>query len=149
MATRCWSAWPATPPCGILPVIVISVVDDIDSVVRCIEMGAVDYLPKPFNPTVLRARLQTSLRRKKVRDLERSYLQQEIVLRQRVKLATLGKLSTGMAHELNNPVAAGASFRTLDLPGVERWHGAGVYYGAAHTEAANYQDQDVVVIGAA
>ena len=92
-----------------IPVIVISAVDDIDSVVRCIEMGAVDYLPKPFNPTVLRARLQTSLQRKKLRDLERSYLQQEMVLRQSEKLATLGKLSAGMAHELNNPAAAALS----------------------------------------
>ena len=58
-----------------IPVIVISAVDEIDSIVRCIEMGAIDYLPKPFNPTVLRARLQTSLQRKKLRDLERSYLQ--------------------------------------------------------------------------
>lgn len=89
-----------------IPVIVISAIDDIDSVVRCIEMGAVDYLPKPHNPTVLNARVQTSLQRKKLRDLERSYLQQEIMLRQSEKLATLGKLSAGMAHELNNPVAA-------------------------------------------
>ncbi len=45
-------------------------------------------------------------------------------------------------------VATGAWFRTLDLPGIERWNGAGVYYGAAHTEAANYKDQDIAVIGA-
>jgi thioredoxin reductase (NADPH) len=45
-------------------------------------------------------------------------------------------------------IATGAWFRTLNLAGVERWTGAGLYYGAAHTEAANYQDQDVVVIGA-
>src|SRR5919201_5532128 len=38
-----------------LPVIVISGVDEIDSVVRCIEMGATDYLPKPFEPSLLRA----------------------------------------------------------------------------------------------
>jgi thioredoxin reductase (NADPH) len=45
-------------------------------------------------------------------------------------------------------IATGAWFLTLTLPGIERWHGAGVYYGAAHTEAANCRDQDVVVIGA-
>ena len=55
-----------------IPVIVISAVDEIDSVVRCIEMGAVDYLPKPFNPIVLRARLQTSLQRKRLRDLKKA-----------------------------------------------------------------------------
>jgi len=46
-------------------------------------------------------------------------------------------------------IATGAWFHTLDMPGVERWNGAGVYYGAAHTEAANYRDQEVVVIGGA
>ena len=45
-------------------------------------------------------------------------------------------------------IATGAWFQTLKLPGIERWNGAGVYYGAAHTEAANYRDQDIVVIGA-
>jgi thioredoxin reductase (NADPH) len=46
-------------------------------------------------------------------------------------------------------IATGAWFRTLPLAGIERWQGAGVYYGAAHTEAANYRDQDVIVIGGA
>jgi thioredoxin reductase (NADPH) len=46
-------------------------------------------------------------------------------------------------------IATGAWFRKLDLPGVERWNGAGIYYGAAHTEAANYLEQEVVVIGGA
>lgn len=89
-----------------IPVIVISALDEMESVVRCIEMGAEDYLPKPFDPVLLKARLSASLQKKKLRDLERAYLQQEIMLRQSEKLATLGKLSAGMAHELNNPVAA-------------------------------------------
>ena len=46
-------------------------------------------------------------------------------------------------------IATGAWFRTLDLPGIERWHGAGVYYGAAHTEAMHYRDQPVIVVGGA
>jgi len=89
-----------------IPVIVISALDEVDSAVRCIEMGAEDYLPKPFNPVLLRARLNASLQKKKLRDLEKAYLQQEVMLRQSEKLATLGKLSAGMAHELNNPAAA-------------------------------------------
>ncbi|HET7376750.1 MAG TPA: response regulator, partial [Anaerolineae bacterium] len=44
-----------------IPVIMISAVDEIDSVVRCIEMGAEDYLPKPFNPVLLRARIGAAL----------------------------------------------------------------------------------------
>lgn len=46
-------------------------------------------------------------------------------------------------------ISTGAWFRLLDLPGVEQWNGAGVYYGAAHTEAAHCKDQNVIVIGAA
>jgi signal transduction histidine kinase len=89
-----------------VPVIVISALDEIESVVKCVELGAEDYLSKPFDPVLLKARLRASLQKKKMRDLERAYLQQEMMLRQSEKLATLGKLSAGMAHELNNPAAA-------------------------------------------
>jgi CheY-like chemotaxis protein len=89
-----------------IPVIVISALDETESAVRSIEMGAEDYLPKSFDPILLRARLNSSLQRKKLRDLEKMYLQQEVMLRQSEKLAMLGKLSAGMAHELNNPAAA-------------------------------------------
>ena len=51
-----------------VPVIMISAVDEIESVVRCIELGAEDYLPKPFNPTLLRARVGASLEKKRLRD---------------------------------------------------------------------------------
>jgi CheY-like chemotaxis protein len=64
-----------------LPVIVISAVDELDSAVRCIELGATDYLPKPFNAALLRARLGASLAAKRLRDLEIDYLQQaEVVI---------------------------------------------------------------------
>lgn len=59
-----------------LPVIVISGVDELDSVVRCIEMGAADYLQKPFNASLLRARINASLSGKRLRDLELEYLEQ-------------------------------------------------------------------------
>jgi GAF domain-containing protein/ActR/RegA family two-component response regulator len=51
-----------------IPVIMISAVDEIDSVIRCIELGAEDYLPKPFNPTLLRARVGACLERKRLHD---------------------------------------------------------------------------------
>jgi len=55
-----------------LPVIMISALDQIESVVACIEQGAEDYLPKPFNPVLLRARIGSSLDRKRLRDAERA-----------------------------------------------------------------------------
>jgi len=58
-----------------IPVIMISALDEIDSVVRCIEMGAEDYLPKPFDPVLLRARISACLEKKRLRDQEVAYLQ--------------------------------------------------------------------------
>jgi class 3 adenylate cyclase len=51
-----------------IPVIMISAIDEIDSVIRCVELGAEDYLTKPFNPTLLRARVGASLEKKRLRD---------------------------------------------------------------------------------
>ena len=51
-----------------------SALDDVASIVRCIELGAEDYLPKPFNPVLLRARVETSLEKKRLRDREQAYL---------------------------------------------------------------------------
>src|SRR5216683_6195358 len=51
-----------------LPVIMISALNEMNSVVRCIELGAVDYLLKPFNPVLLKARLGATLEKKRLRD---------------------------------------------------------------------------------
>lgn len=59
-----------------LPVIVISGVEDTPSIVRCIEMGALDHLPKPFEPALLEARIGAALSAKRLRDLELEYLEQ-------------------------------------------------------------------------
>lgn len=59
-----------------LPVIVISGIEDATSVVRCIEMGALDHLPKPFQPALLDARIGAALSAKRLRDLELEYLDQ-------------------------------------------------------------------------
>lgn len=66
----------ADPATATLPVVVISGSDDRDGVVRCIELGADDFLPKPFDPAVLRARLRSGLARKRLADLEREYREQ-------------------------------------------------------------------------
>ncbi len=57
-----------------VPVIMISALDEMESVVRCIKLGAEDYLPKPFNATLLKARIEASLDRKKLRDREVAHL---------------------------------------------------------------------------
>ena len=53
-----------------LPVVMISGIDDAQSVVRCLEAGADDFLPKPFDAAILRARINAGLDRKALHDLE-------------------------------------------------------------------------------
>ena len=59
-----------------IPIVMITALDEIDSVVRCIELGAEDYLAKPFNPTLLSARVEACLEKKRLRDQETAYLEQ-------------------------------------------------------------------------
>lgn len=75
-----------------IPVLMISGVEELDSVVRCIELGATDYLTKPINPRVLEARLNASLAAKRLRDLELEHIEQqrrltETIDRQRTELS--------------------------------------------------------------
>jgi len=75
-----------------VPVLMISAVDDLDSVVRCIQLGADDYLPKPFNPTLLKARVQASLMRKRLHDREVLYarsLENELEIGRRIQKSFL------------------------------------------------------------
>jgi adenylate cyclase len=57
-----------------IPVVMISADTDTEKVSKCIELGADDYLPKPFNPTILRARIGAAMRRGSLRALENEYL---------------------------------------------------------------------------
>ena len=66
----------AAPETRDVPVIMISALDDMASVVRCIERGAEDYLPKPFDPVLLKARIGACLEKKRLRDRELAYLKE-------------------------------------------------------------------------
>ncbi len=79
-----------------IPVVVVSAVDDLDSVVRCVELGAEDYLFKPINRTLLRARVDTCLEKRSLQEKEVGYLK-EI---NRLKDEFLRMVS----HDLKNPL---------------------------------------------
>jgi class 3 adenylate cyclase len=101
-----------------IPVIMISAIDEIESVVRCIELGAEDYLPKPFNATLLRARIGASLEKKRLRDKEASYLEQ---IRSEKK----------RSDELLNAILPAAAVRELKSAGVvqpRRYEGVAIVF---------------------
>ena len=83
-----------------LPVIMISAVDDLDSVVRCIEMGAEDYLFKPFNPVLLKARVGAILSRKQD-DLPDLVQQAQRLYENIMALHQLGPLNEAQAEALD------------------------------------------------
>ncbi len=83
-----------------IPVIVISAVEEMESVVRCIEMGAMDHLPKPFDPVLLHARINASLAAKRLHDVEQAYLSQIEAERQKSERLLLNILPTPIAEQL-------------------------------------------------
>jgi class 3 adenylate cyclase len=85
-----------------IPVVVISARDDMSSVVRCIELGAEDYLTKPFNTVLLRARINASLDKKRYHDLQLQYLQQLEIEQERSDRLLLNILPAAIAEQLKN-----------------------------------------------
>jgi adenylate cyclase len=85
-----------------LPVIMISGLHEIDSVIRCIEAGAEDYLSKPFNPVLLRARISACLERKRWRERERRYLERIEFERERHEALLRNILPSQIVTRLND-----------------------------------------------
>jgi class 3 adenylate cyclase len=83
-----------------IPVIMLSALDQVDSIARCIEMGADDFLPKPFDAVLLRARLGSSLEKKRLRDREEEYLRQIEAERERSEQLLLNILPVPIADRL-------------------------------------------------
>jgi adenylate cyclase len=99
-------------------VLMISAVDEIESVVRCIELGAEDYLPKPFDPVLLRARIGACLEKKRLRDQEAKHLRElaqwNRTLEQRVAeqvalVERLGRLKRFFSPQLAELIVAGGA----------------------------------------
>jgi class 3 adenylate cyclase len=85
-----------------LPIIMISALDQLEGIVRCIELGAEDYLAKPFNPVFLRARISAALEKKRLRDREVEHLNEIERERQRSEELLHIILPPNVAEELKS-----------------------------------------------
>jgi class 3 adenylate cyclase/CheY-like chemotaxis protein len=108
----------ADPAFRDIPVLMISSLDEVESVARCIELGADDYLPKPFSPVILRARVNTSLEKKRLRDQETRHLRElgewNRMLEQRVQeqvaqVERLDRLKRFFSPQLAELIVAGGA----------------------------------------
>jgi adenylate cyclase len=99
-----------------IPVFMITALDDVESAVRCIETGADDYLPKPFDPVVLRARIKAGLTKKRMHDLEAQHLAEMGRLNRRLEarieeqmaeLVRTGELKRFMPQQVAEGLLAG------------------------------------------
>jgi class 3 adenylate cyclase len=84
------------------PVIMVSALDEMDSVIRCIEAGAEDYLPKPFNPTLLKARISACLERRRWQERERAYLDRLEIEKEKYEALLLNILPQQIIGRLND-----------------------------------------------
>ncbi len=103
-----------------IPIVVISAMSDLGSIVKGIELGAEDYLPKPFDPVLLQARLRAGLEKKRLRDIEKDYLQ---VLERE--------------FEIGQEIQAG--FLPNELPAVDGWE-IGSFFQPARKVAGDFYD---------
>lgn len=103
-----------------IPIIVISATNDLTSVVKGIQLGAEDYLPKPFEPTLLKARIQSSLGKKRLHDLQDLYLK-------------------SLEREMNIARNIQKEFLPAELPKVEGWEIAS-HFKAAKEVAGDFYD---------
>jgi signal transduction histidine kinase len=102
----------ANPVTQSIPVIFTTALADTDSKAKGFSLGAVDYIPKPFDQTEVMARLQVHLQLKQltesledqVRNRTTALQQAQVQLVQQEKLASLGEMVAGIAHEMNNPI---------------------------------------------
>jgi adenylate cyclase len=99
-----------------IPLVMVTSVDDIDSAVRCIELGADDYLSKPIDPVLLVARVDAGLTKKRLHDLEMDHLEQVAQLNrqlearveeQMAELIRTGELKRFMPHQVAEGLLAG------------------------------------------
>jgi adenylate cyclase len=106
----------ADPTLQHLPVIVITAVDDTESAVRCIEMGADDFLAKPFDLVILRARINAGLTKKGLHDLEQQHVEQMARLNERLEarveeqmaeLVRTGELKRFLPRQIADGLVAG------------------------------------------
>jgi adenylate cyclase len=106
----------ADPTLQHLPVIVITAVDDTESAVRCIEMGADDFLAKPFDLVILRARISAGLTKKGLHDLEQQHVEQMARLNERLEarveeqmaeLVRTGELKRFLPRQIADGLVAG------------------------------------------
>ena len=103
-----------------IPVVMISALGEMDSVVRCVEMGAADYLTKPFNPTLLKARIGASLEKKRAHDRETQLFAQ--LQENYGRLQELEKLRDNLTHmiihDLRTPLTSVImGMQTLEIAG--------------------------------
>jgi signal transduction histidine kinase len=91
---------------GAPPVIMISALDEMDSVRRCLELGAEDYLLKPFDPVLLRSRLTATLERSRLRSLERERTRalEDALNRLKDINDNLQQFAYAASHDLKSPI---------------------------------------------